>query len=209
MRPQQLARVYNHAARFYDRLRPIWVSRDGERALNTLVAERVTETSRILDLGAGTGANLRRIKTYARGFASYLGVDNSLGMLARAQDLNDRDSCVSWLATDAANGFRPGRSFDFIVSSWMLSHLEDPERVVQGALDALRPGGTAAFLFVSKPDSKMRERVTAWFMKAVCCARIDRNALASHPMIDFITAFDGGSSTLAVFRRPGNAGDSP
>ncbi|MFV2033992.1 MAG: methyltransferase domain-containing protein, partial [Halocynthiibacter sp.] len=48
--------------------------------------------------------------------------------------------------------------FDFVVSTWLLSHLDEPVETVRDALGKLAPGGTAVFVFFSMP------RRTRWNM---------------------------------------------
>ena len=43
--------------------------------------------------------------------------------------------------------------FDFVISTWILSHLEQPEATVRRAIEKLAPGGTAVFLFGTAPPS--------------------------------------------------------
>ena len=93
---------------------------------------------RILDIGTGTGALIPEIRRLAP-IASVMGVDPSLGMLARA-----RRARAPLAAMDAmALGVRPG-TFDVAVLAFVLFHVPDPLTVARRwRRDAARrrPGG--------------------------------------------------------------------
>ena len=201
MAPSSLKLVYNRIAWLYDGLRPLWVGREAERALDALLNETLRGSSHVLDLGCGTGANLKRIMKQGGGFATYLGIDHSEHMLERAARTCHSGSRITWSVADLTQPLAFHRSFDLILCTWMLSHLSEPGQLVSRAEALLSPGGTAAFLFFSPPHSRLHEYLTSWFMRLVQCARIDPAQLKECPSLDRIERFCGGAASLVVLRK--------
>jgi ubiquinone/menaquinone biosynthesis C-methylase UbiE len=91
---------------------------------------------RILDVGTGTGALIADIRHLAP-TGCVIGIDRSLGMLARATGAR-----VPLAAMDAmALGIRPG-TFDIAVLAFILFHVPDPWAALAEVRCALRDGGT-------------------------------------------------------------------
>lgn len=110
---------------------------------------QVAEAPLILDLGSGSGANsvLPSFNLFpgARQVATDLSVE-LLGVLARqagAMDLTDRLICV---VMDAMQLRVRNRRFDLVTGASVLHHLERPSEAIEGAFNALKPGGHAIFL---------------------------------------------------------------
>ncbi len=105
----------------------------GRRLLEALPWDRV---SRVLDVGTGTGALLPDILALAPA-ARVIGIDPSLGMLARA-----RGAGVPLVGMDAmALGVRPG-TFDVAVLAFVLFHVPDPPVALAEVRRALRRRGS-------------------------------------------------------------------
>lgn len=105
----------------------------GRRLLEALPWDR---TSRILDVGTGTGALIADILQLAP-TARVIGIDRALGMLARATDAR-----VPLVAMDAmALGVRAG-TFDIAVLAFVLFHVPDPSAALVEVRRALRRRGT-------------------------------------------------------------------
>ncbi|WP_250305588.1 class I SAM-dependent methyltransferase [Streptomyces sp. A 4/2] len=104
------------------------------------------EPGRILDLGSGTGTGAIAL---ARRFtqADVTGVDLSPHMLHRlskkasALGLADR---VRGLQADLNEDWPESGTYDLVWAASSLHHMADPDRVLAGAFDALRPGGLLA-----------------------------------------------------------------
>jgi SAM-dependent methyltransferase len=91
---------------------------------------------RILDIGTGTGALIPEIHRLAP-IASVIGIDPSLGMLARARGVH-----APLAAMDAmALGIRAG-AFDVAVLAFVLFHVPDPRAGLAEVRRVLRRGGT-------------------------------------------------------------------
>jgi chloramphenicol O-acetyltransferase type A len=93
--------------------------------------------SRVLELGCGTGRNLAWLAE--RGAARLVGVDFSQEMLAVAVE---RLPGAELLCRDLTQPLPLGdQSFDLVVISLVLEHIERPERVLAEAARVLAPGG--------------------------------------------------------------------
>ncbi len=110
--------------RHFDALAPErdrWRSRASHyhRAIAELCRRYVAPGGRVLELGCGTGDLLAAL---APDPAGSLGVDVSAGMVARARA---RHPELSFERADAEALALPGRTFDAIVASDLVGHLED------------------------------------------------------------------------------------
>ncbi len=200
--PRWARYLYGRVARVYNAIRPLWSSRAAEGKLDALFAERIGSATRVLELAPGTGINLVRLFRCSPKFKAYLGIDVSAAMLDRARIAARNDSRVTLQLGDASDLSGLGGSFGFIVCTWLLSHLEHPERAVRSALEHLEPGGTAAFLFFTRADSLLIRGLVAPFIRSFRGATVDPEAIRSLPDLEVMHRYGGGYATLAVFTRP-------
>ncbi|MDT8067873.1 MAG: methyltransferase domain-containing protein [Terriglobia bacterium] len=108
-----------------------------ERVLSALLPR--VEGKDVVDLGCGTGRWLAAL--YRNSPASLRGVDISAEMLERATiKLGPRAKLFQGDCTSVAF---TEQSADLILSSFVLSHLPDPQRFAAQVARLLRPGGTA------------------------------------------------------------------
>ncbi|MBP2472572.1 ubiquinone/menaquinone biosynthesis C-methylase UbiE [Crossiella equi] len=136
-----LTQAFDAHARHYDLLvgaNPGY-HRDLRRAAACLGLRGQGEGQRVLDLGCGTGASTAAVLA-AWPRATVLGVDASAGMLAAAR-------AKPWPGTVS---FRQGRAealkpalgpFDAILGAYLLRNVPEPDPVLRGLHDLLRPGG--------------------------------------------------------------------
>lgn len=110
---------------------------------------QVAEAPLILDMGSGSGVNsvLPSFNLFpgARQVATDLSVEllAVLAREARAAGLSNRVVCV---VMDAMRLRVRNRRFDLVTGASVLHHLERPSEAIEGAFNALRPGGHAIFL---------------------------------------------------------------
>ena len=197
--------LYERVARVYNAIRPLWSSPAAEAQLDALFAERIGSATRVLELAPGTGINIERLFRRSPNFGSYIGIDVSSAMLDRAQVAARNDSRVTLQLGDATDLSGLGGSFGFIVCTWLLSHLQHPERAVRGALEHLEPGGTAAFLFFTRAGNPLIRALVALFVRSFRGAFVDEKEISSLPHLEVMHRCGGGYATLAVFRRPREA----
>jgi 2-polyprenyl-3-methyl-5-hydroxy-6-metoxy-1,4-benzoquinol methylase len=99
---------------------------------------------RALDYGAGTGNLTRRLLALGR-FEQIDGAD----ILPRPEDL---PSAIPWHSMDLNYGdMVPAASFDAVIASEVIEHLENPRKVAREWYRILKPGGT---LVLSTPNNE-------------------------------------------------------
>ncbi len=91
----------------------------------------------VLDVGCGLGETIAFLSDHLDG-ASFTGVDLSPLAIASCREHFPEHQ---WAVADIVAGELAG-SFDAIVCSELLEHLDDPERALVRIVRALRPGGT-------------------------------------------------------------------
>ena len=132
-RARSVRRFYRLMAWIYDPIRRWWSRRtsEAEAELDLLFEKNIRPDSRILELAPGTGINLDRLRRVSPEFQSYLGIDLSKEMLTQAQRRAEGDTRVQLRLGDVRDLTTVEGSFDFVVSTWLLSHLEHPEATVR------------------------------------------------------------------------------
>jgi ubiquinone/menaquinone biosynthesis C-methylase UbiE len=202
-RLDRVRQLYRAVAPGYDAFRTIWSrwTQAAETELDRLFDERIGPESRILELAPGTGVNLARLERCAPEFRSYIGVDASEEMLRRAREKAADDPRVELLLGDVTDLRELPGPFDFIVSTWLLSHLEDPASLVSSALTRLANGGTAVFLFSTAPRAGWLRWLLLPFYRSAAARFVDPRTLHPLPGLEKLSTSANGLATLAVFVR--------
>ncbi len=164
-RIMKVEQLYNRFAPFYDPFRILWRRLAAEGMEDFLERELLPRylppEGKILDLGSGTGANLKRLDRLGLGFKSYVGVDLSRGMIAQARKKSrGRREDVSFLRADITGLPLRDGTFDLAISTWVFSHLKKPRRVVEEGLRVLKEGGYLILLFWKRASFPFN--VLAW-----------------------------------------------
>jgi len=121
--------------RQYRQLNPQW---QDSVALHRAAVDRATSVqTSILDLGCGSADALAQVYRKAR---SVYGIDTDIHALQRNPAIQHK------LAASGARLPFADATFDVIVLTWVLEHLERPELVFREISRALRPGGNVFFL---------------------------------------------------------------
>ena len=199
---ERTRRLYRWVAPLYDPVRSLWSrwTRPVEDELDRLFDERIGPGTRVLELAPGTGINLERLLRRAPGFGSYLGVDSSPEMLARARRKARNDPRIVLRLADGTDLSQVEGRFDFLVCTWLLSHLDAPVELVRGALELLAPGGTAVFVFFTAPRSAILRRALERLGGPGRYRFVDPEPTASLPQREQLLSCAGGIATLASFR---------
>ena len=102
---------------------------------------------RVLALGCGTGVEVRALRRRAAAGVVFVGVDHSAALVQRArretadEGLGDH---VEYRVGDAHDLPYAEAEYDVVTMHTLLSHVEDPGRVLAEGRRVLRPGGTLA-----------------------------------------------------------------
>lgn len=198
--PIDPAALYRLVAPVYDALSPIWrdwLYREPMRAFDKAVATALPPGGAVLDLGCGTGAILERLLTLDGGPPTYVGVDRSPAMLARAAAKFGGLAGVRFEQLDLRSDPLPSGPFDLVVSAWALEHLSDPTAAVRAAMARVRPGGHAV-LFFEINGGGMR----AWLLRRIWrffgAPLVARQAANSWPGLVSLRRFGGAGPSVAL-----------
>jgi SAM-dependent methyltransferase len=167
--PLSVAGVYGAMAGSYsviDTRWRNWFYIDAHREFDAALAKYLPPDGRVLDLGAGTGANLGRLLEMELPFAAYTAVDTTEAMLEQARLKYGHVPQATFHQLDLMTDPLPAGTFDLIVSTWALEHMDDPALVVDKAWRRLAPGGHMALLFEVAADnfySHLENRVLGFF----------------------------------------------
>lgn len=202
---EQARNLYRRIAPFYDGFRTLWSrwTREAEEELDRLFRDRIAPGARVLELAPGTGINIARVLRCAPRFGSYLGVDSSEEMLARARAKSAGDPRIVLRIGDATDLGDEVGCFDFVVCTWLLSHLRAPAEAALAASRHLAPGGTAVFLFLTAPDSAVLRWCLAPFVRLFRARFVDSRPFETLPGLEARRFFAGGMAMLAIVRTPG------
>jgi demethylmenaquinone methyltransferase/2-methoxy-6-polyprenyl-1,4-benzoquinol methylase len=111
---------------------------------------------RVVEVGCGTGRNLRLLREAVGSEGDVIGVDASAGMLAEAQKTISRHGWrnVTLLHEDAAK-LALDEPVDVAYFSLSYSVLPDRDPALDATWNAVRPGGRLAIMDAGMPDSRV------------------------------------------------------
>jgi ubiquinone/menaquinone biosynthesis C-methylase UbiE len=125
----------------YKTMRPGWRT-SGEvyetAVRRALLASGAQSARDVLDVGCGAGGVMEVLSREVR---LAVGIDVDLPSLQ-----GHRDQTHLLAASDLARLPFPANSFDLVVSSWVLEHLQEPREALAEVARVLRPGGHFVFL---------------------------------------------------------------
>jgi len=202
--------LYRDFSRVYDAVEFIWrdkLYRQTYIALERALSTYVPPGGRVLDLGAGTGANLGRLLALGSPFGAYVGVDMSEDMLAKARSKFGDVTQARFEQLDLLADALPEGPFDVIVSTWVFEHLPELEPAVQKAWERLRPGGHAIFLFEVEGGC-WSSRLGSGLLRLFNARLIGRNEYERFPGLISAQHFESAltPAELVVLGKPDAAG---
>jgi demethylmenaquinone methyltransferase/2-methoxy-6-polyprenyl-1,4-benzoquinol methylase len=106
--------------------------------------------ARLLDLGAGTG-DLAREALSQHPSLKVVAADFTLEMMR----VGNRNGSLPWSAADALNLPFGDKTFDAIVSGFLMRNVGDVQQALKEQYRALKPGGRIVILDTSKPKRNM------------------------------------------------------
>jgi tRNA (cmo5U34)-methyltransferase len=143
-----------HVERYLERADDFPRRAEGESVFLELVPSAVR---RVLDLGTGDGRLLALLKRHRPAMRA-VGVDVSSLMLEAAAKRFAGDDRVEFVEHDLATGLPALGTFDAVVSSMAIHHLEDDRKrsLASEVFDVLQPGGVFAnFEHVASPTHRL------------------------------------------------------
>jgi len=102
-------------------------------------------SAKVLEIGCGTGAVLRRLVRRDDFKGKAYGVDQSSVFLASARRFLDDENLtenIEYSVGDAHDLDFPDATFDAVIAHTLISHVTDPEVVLQEMSRVVNPGGT-------------------------------------------------------------------
>ncbi len=173
--------------RRYNKLAPIYVAFEYVLLLppgirgSTVRALNLRAGDRVLEVGCGTGRNLRRLVAAVGESGHVYGVDLSEGMLARAKALAEQHQLanVSLLHEDAASYALPER-IDGALFSLSYATMPHRQQVLRHAWDQLKPGGRLVIMDARIPEGivgKLYRPFLTWFSKLTVLGNPDVDLL--------------------------------
>ncbi|MEE2729339.1 MAG: class I SAM-dependent methyltransferase [Pseudomonadota bacterium] len=165
---------------FYeDRIFP-FVMEYATRVFRREIAQLIgTAQGRVLEIGAGTGANLGY---YTAGVTEVVGIEPVAAMLQKAQTVVDsaaHDFPVRLQVGDARELPFEDDSFDSVVACLVFCTIPDPELAAAEMRRVLKPGGKLVFYeHVASSRSKIQvwqQRINPLWRKLACGCEITRD----------------------------------
>ncbi len=127
------------------------------------------DARRILALGCGTGIEVRALARLTGPATAIVGVDHSAALIDTARRLTDAEGVadnVTFGVGDAHHTSYDDGEFDIVTLHTLISHVDEPGRVLREARRIVRPGGTVAIfdgdyasLTFAYPDHAMAKTI--------------------------------------------------
>jgi SAM-dependent methyltransferase len=105
---------------------------------------------RVVDVGCGTGDDVRAMAHLVGSTGRCVGLDSSTTMIEAARQRTHAGERVEFLVGDAENLDLADQSYDACRADRVLQHLTDPRKALVNMFRVLRPGGR---LVVFEPDT--------------------------------------------------------
>ena len=131
----------------------------------------------IVAIGCGTGVEVRALRRLTGDSVQITGVDHSAKLIEAAERVTAEEglsSGTTYVVGDAHNLDLPEQAFDIAVLHTLVSHVDDPLRVLQEALRVTRVGGTVAVfdgdyasITFGYPDHAVERSIEDALMRAI------------------------------------------
>ena len=152
---RKLRKVYNRAARRYDKQHSFLTAGSDQRGRELVVELAVSEGDSVLDAGAGTGSTaiLAAKKTGPNGSVVLYDMSDKMLMVARKR-LEDAGliRLAKFAKGDITDMPYPDNSFDVVLSTYSTCPLYDPVKGVLEMYRVLKPGGKLGIAHSIEPD---------------------------------------------------------
>lgn len=131
----------------------------------------------ILDLGCGTGFAAREIAKRPNFSGNIVGVDISSALIKQASELADEEglsSRIDFRVGDSRNLEDSDESFDAVIAHTLISHLPDPQVLINEMIRLSKPGGFVAIfdgdyasLTFSHPDAEKGKAIDELIISSI------------------------------------------
>ncbi len=173
---------------------------NGAKKIADVIEQKVTLTQdmEILDFGVGTGL---LGFTIAKRVKQVYGVDTSVEMLSKLQDKNTKECNIIAYHQDIFT--KPiEKTFDGVISSMTLHHIEDLDAFFQTIYKNICPGGFLAIADLEKEDGSFHSDNTGVFhfgfdTKSLC--KIVQNSGFKNVSIENINTINKSNKSFGVF----------
>lgn len=126
-----------------------------------------TQPENILEVGCGYGRLLEKIRKRGNTTAELVGIDISEGILAAAQESQEKQGLnIRYKKDDAQKLSFPDETFDTIITSHVLHHVEDIGQAVREAWRCLKKDGTYIVSLHSTKDRPNIVEYRKWIAKS-------------------------------------------
>jgi ubiquinone/menaquinone biosynthesis C-methylase UbiE len=149
---EQIAGLYNRVAAAYGRVGPNFFAYGGKRLVEHVT---ISEGARVLDVGAGRGANLFPAAEAVGPHGQVIGIDLASSMVQEtAAEIERRQLVnVSMLEMDAEQLTFPNTSFDVVLCGFAIFLFPHLEQALSEFFRVLRPSGTVGITVARELDA--------------------------------------------------------
>jgi demethylmenaquinone methyltransferase/2-methoxy-6-polyprenyl-1,4-benzoquinol methylase len=150
-RGEYVQQMFTRIAHRYDLMnRLMTAGQDVEWRKAVIRQARLAPNARLLDLGAGTG-DLAREALAQQPEINVVAADFTLEMMR----VGNRNGSLPWSAADALNLPFPDKTFDAIVSGFLMRNVGDVQQALKEQYRTLKPGGRIVILDTTKPKRNL------------------------------------------------------
>jgi len=203
---EEVKDFYSWFSAIYDRFLKLWnvvFAAPAEAKFDELFARHIGDDAEILEIGPGTGQNIQRLLRHKINFKSYHGIDLTPEMLAKAGQKYGHMENISLAQGDIVD-IELTKTYDAVISTWVFSHLEEPEKTVEKLLASLNPGGVLLVMFLSRPAGGFLSRaVTSFFMRLFKADYVTQESIANFPPATENYEFPcfGGAASIYLLKK--------
>jgi len=150
-RGEYVQQMFTRIAHRYDLMnRLMTAGQDVEWRKQVISQAKIKPNFRLLDLGAGTG-DLAREALAQQPETKVVAADFTLEMMR----VGNRNGSLPWSAADALNLPFEDKTFDAIVSGFLMRNVGDIQQALKEQYRTLKPGGRIVILDTTKPKRNL------------------------------------------------------